>query len=89
MIDFNEFKKREFAVKCLSNEAKEKFFSECKNNDIHIFMGEHERKLNIFFCHKAYGSISCKGRYELLGIPEQETKGNGFFKNIKIKEIKK
>ena len=87
MIDWDNFKKHNFAVKCSSEKVKERFFSECKEHNIHIFMGEFEHQRNIFICHHAYASIFCEGRYELWGIEEYETKEHGFYKGIETVEL--
>ena len=87
MINWENFKKHKFAVKCLSEDAKNKFFSECKKHNIHIFMGNFERQRNIFICHHAYANQFCEGRFELWGIEEYAIKEHGFYQGIEIVEL--
>ena len=87
MIDWDNFKKHNFAVKCSSEKVKERFFSECKEHNIHIFMGEFEHQRNIFFFFFSSASIFCEGRYDLWGIEEYDTTELGFYKGIEIVEL--
>ena len=88
MIDWKNFKKHKFAVKCSSEDAKNKFFTECKEHNIHIFMGDFERQRNIFICHYAYADRFSEGRYELWGIEEYAIKEYGFYQGIEIVDYK-
>ena len=87
MINWENFKKHKFAVKCLSEDVKNKCVSECKKHNIHIFMGDFERQRNIFICHHAYANQFCEGRFELWGIEEYSIKEHGFYQGIEIVEL--
>lgn len=84
-MDWDEFKRTNFAVIC--NDSKEKFFSDCKENGIHIFLSDFARKRNLFVCAKRYENRVGGGRYELFALKGWETRENGLYGNTGIPEL--
>ena len=77
--NWGNFKKTLFAVRCANEEIKQRFFSECQLHDIHIYMGEHAKKRDIFYCILFGKTLHTSGRYELWSCDEWQTKPNGIF----------
>ena len=76
MFDWESFKKREFAVRCITD--KEDFFEDCKEHGIMDFMGERAKQRDIFICRLCYKDACSSGRYELRAISEWQTKSKDF-----------
>lgn len=66
MFDWEGFKRTEFAVKVEEN--KEKFFSDCKANGVHVFLGEFAKKSTVYICALRYKTEFSSGRYELFAL---------------------
>lgn len=78
-MDWQSFKEKKIAVKCTSE--KEKFFSDCIKNNIHIFLSEQAKKRDFFVCSLCYVSQFSEGRYELTAVDEWQVKPKGLFGN--------
>ena len=77
MIDWELFKETKIAIRCTAN--KEQFFKDCLNHDIHIYMGEHAKKRDIFYCILFGRTLFASGRYELWSCEEWQTKPGVLF----------
>ena len=77
MIDWENFKKTKFAIKCETQ--KEGFFAECKEHGIYNFNGERANERDIFVCRLCYKDQFSDGRYELLSVDEWQTKPHMLF----------
>lgn len=85
-LNWNGFKRKEFAVKCEAN--KEKFFADCKNNGIHsVSLSDFAKQRNLFVCVQRYETRLTNGRYELIALKGWETKPNGLYGLLGLPEI--
>lgn len=76
-MNWKDFKETKFVVKCTSE--KEKFFSDCAEQEIYNFMGERAMLRDYFVCRLCYADQFSEGRYELMSCEGWQIKENGLF----------
>ncbi len=84
-LDWQGFKEGRFMIRIESQ--KEQFFLEAKKYGIFCFMGEFEKKRNLFKCVHRYGDAFSEGRFEIYSVDEKIVSYHESFKGLPILTI--